>query len=776
MSSYLDYALINIMVSNSKGAIAYLEQTSDNVNLCNPFPSIGTGKAVYYKGDIQKWISQLIKFVHLESTSEFQTILDDIHSVDAVYQEVSCDSEGCFCRYHWNKDTGMCRSYISIDMNYGEELLMRRNDIAFEMIVGEDVNVISTVMDNGEELRYIKTAIDDHLWDFSKKIIAESASETTTKYGTGYFKKIETEFSQEELQQLTEEKWHSLFSPFFEELFTSDYHGKTFVICEADYRYTTNSEGKQLAKRLIEKGAKEGSRISTKTNYVFVSTKKISALYDLCNMSTLSAGELELWVAKNGKPLLWTAVEMKKSGHPIQIITIENALQCLDNEKNPNESSKKQHQAGTQNNSRPLNDDWEEIIQILKSYYANRSAAPHTIKELEKNHPEFPWKKLSAYTMKTYRESAQTFLFRCGLLQPEQSAEQKLETTIALLKKRYANQSSKAFTMLDLEIQNPDISINQLTYWIKKTTNFSPADYLMRKGILIESEWMKRYRENNQMDVNHEYLKNAFADVNLDALKGQKCIILEDCDWARKKLLAILDLFEVIIETEFTDNTNYIITSVHNIQIDPPLGNPVIDAAVKKIDLSKDAMFVSVYDILRQADNLRAATFLAKSFEDKVDYAIKLFDVCIARITEEFGKLRGFDDPVTTNNSRVSGKQTKISDENDIVPFIELLEKHIVEKYPVMLNELCFPANYLQWMNMHIRSLRPSTPFPGIGLYQALGLVIAYMVFVSPGATIELEFTGDRRDLHVDYCKGEKIYLLLSNSDCDIEVGTRVYY
>ena len=746
MSSHLDYVIINIMVHNSKGAYAYLEQTSVDSNLCNPFPNIVNSEAIYYKGNIKQWILQLIKFAHLEVTLEFETILDDIQSADAVYQEVSCHSTGCFCRYHWSKNEGMHRSNISIDMNHIEKLL------------------------------YQEPSIDYSLWEFSNQILEQSLSEITTTLGKGFYQKIEIEFSQKELQEMNEEKWHALFSPVFEESFISDFNEKTFVICEANYRYAKNSEGKRLAKKLIEIGAKESSRISAKTNYLIVSTKKISALHSLCSMAALSDDELKLWIAKNGKPLLWTAVEMKKAGHPIQIITIENALQYLDNIHHSNQTDEKKHILEKAHDSSPREDDWEEIIQTLVSYYTNKPSLPGTIKELENNHPEYPWKKLSVYTMRTYHESAQVFLLRKGLLQPVQSAEQKLEETIALLKKRYEDRTDKAFTMLDLEIQNPDISINQLTNWINKTTNFSPADYLMRTGILVESEWMKRYRENNQIDINHEYLKHAFANIDLDNLKGKKCILLEDCDWGQDKLLTILDFLGVIIETEFTNSTDYVITSTHHIQISPPLGNPIIDAAVKKISMTKEAMFVSVYDILKQAANLRATTIITKSFEEKNDYALKMFDICIAKLTKEMGNVSNFDDPVTQKNMWGFGRTLSSPEWLQLEQFVESLRKHLETKYSSIFNETYTAAKYGQWLSSLIHTLSPGLRLPSMTLYQALGFAITYLVFISPGSTIELEFVGNRHDLNFDYCRGERVYILLSNSSSEIEVGTRFYY
>ena len=153
-----------------------------------------------------------------------------------------------------------------------------------------------------------------------------------------------------------------------------------------------------------------------------------------------------------------------------------------------------------------------------------------------------------------------------------------------------------------------------------------------------------------------------------------------------------------------------------------------------------------------------------------------MFDICIAKLTKEMGNVSNFDDPVTQKNMWGFGRTLSSPEWLQLEQFVEALRKHLETKYSSIFNETYTAAKYVQWLSSLIHTLSPGLRLPSMTLYQALGFAITYLVFISPGSTIELEFIGNRRDLNFDYCRGERVYILLSNSSSEIEVGTRFYY
>ena len=293
MASYLDYSIFSIKVQNSANEIAEAECTSYENILSNPFPTIGEKNRVFYKNDVQKWEKQLLAFTQVDVTETFESVLSDAIEVDAVYQEISQPGASFFCRYHWTKTRGMYRTDIDIKASHAEKLAVSA------------------------------PFVDEELWMFSDQMIECSLATADCELGCGRFRRIEEEKSNQEKQLSAEQAWLETFRPYFDEISSIDIAGKRFVIAEKDYSSSTKSRGKQISAKLLALGGKETKDLSAKTNYLFVSTTNISGLYEWQEKQTaIQHGQKDL-ASLFGRSKIEKAIEMKKAGIEIKIVTLE---------------------------------------------------------------------------------------------------------------------------------------------------------------------------------------------------------------------------------------------------------------------------------------------------------------------------------------------------------------------------------------------------------------------------------------------------------------------
>ena len=128
-----------------------------------------------------------------------------------------------------------------------------------------------------------------------------------------------------------------------------------------------------------------------------------------------------------------------------------------------------------------------EITEELKKRYPEENKFSGTFAKLKSDNTDLPVGSLNSWTMHVHNETAKDYLIRTGIMKsPELVIEDKLAAVTETLKEKYVYGEQEAYTLLDLQKENPDLPINSINLWANEVCNQSAAEYLKEQGILTE--------------------------------------------------------------------------------------------------------------------------------------------------------------------------------------------------------------------------------------------------------------------------------------------------
>ena len=155
-----------------------------------------------------------------------------------------------------------------------------------------------------------------------------------------------------------------------------------------------------------------------------------------------------------------------------------------------------------------------EVTEKLKKRYPEDKKFSGTLSKLKSDNSDLPLSGINTWTMQVYNLSAQDYLTQQGIMEEQESVEDKLAAVSETLKKRYASGEKKAYTITDLRKQNLDLPINSIGTWSKKVFDKSATEYLNELGVLSEYDWMESSRvQNGRKETEREREERLAAEM-----------------------------------------------------------------------------------------------------------------------------------------------------------------------------------------------------------------------------------------------------------------------
>ena len=153
------------------------------------------------------------------------------------------------------------------------------------------------------------------------------------------------------------------------------------------------------------------------------------------------------------------------------------------------------------------------IEKALLERYKGKETLPDNIAQIKQENQDLKLSGIEALVNKVKGVPAKEYFTTLGILPVEKTAEEKLEEIISTLKERYIGTGKKAYTILDLSTQNPDLEISSLKTLIKEVHDKTQTEYLSTLGILSEPAWrvaarLEEERVNAQKAAQREKFKN----------------------------------------------------------------------------------------------------------------------------------------------------------------------------------------------------------------------------------------------------------------------------
>ena len=105
------------------------------------------------------------------------------------------------------------------------------------------------------------------------------------------------------------------------------------------------------------------------------------------------------------------------------------------------------------------------------------------------------------------------------------SIPEKFETLVSELKERYASGEKKAYYIVDLQKQNPDLETKRIKEWAKQVTGMSATDYFSSIGLLSPPEY---------------YSNELFTDLSLEELSGKTFFLMSESSITREEVADML--------------------------------------------------------------------------------------------------------------------------------------------------------------------------------------------------------------------------------------------
>lgn len=221
------------------------------------------------------------------------------------------------------------------------------------------------------------------------------------------------------------------------------------------------------------------------------------------------------------------------------------------------------------------------------------------------------------------------------------SIPEKFETLVSELKERYASGEKKAYYIVDLQKQNPDLETKRIKEWAKQVTGMSATDYFSSIGLLSPPEY---------------YSNELFTDLSLEELSGKTFFLMSESSITREEVADMLQEYNGTQVAEYRENVDYVIVPKTELRKAPPEKMPGLDALLKKIEAegALEGRFLYTYSLTeryidavrhrRMSDEQRHA--LGVIFSDIYNSPPELADTAECKKFKIVSKLKKEDIPV----------------------------------------------------------------------------------------------------------------------------------
>ena len=282
------------------------------------------------------------------------------------------------------------------------------------------------------------------------------------------------------------ELWHSMYDPCIEEMSSLDYGMKFAVYAERTYANKIFYTVSEAIKHLRWKRTQD---VSEFTDILVIDTKEIYQFDRFVQKQNhIKQGRIDV-AESYGRNLLEKAVEIKKNGGKIKIISLNNLLDLLTkrafNEDFEAERVKAQREAAKA--AKKENED-SQCAELIASIVAKSKELGVLFTNAEIialiGESEVSPRRFEKYISDLSGMTVKDFFEERGVLK---TARTEFYAIVEFLKRRYESKA-KVADVTALIADNADIDLSILSNNAKRFTGLSTREYLLQEGILCVVE------------------------------------------------------------------------------------------------------------------------------------------------------------------------------------------------------------------------------------------------------------------------------------------------
>ena len=255
--------------------------------------------------------------------------------------------------------------------------------------------------------------------------------------------------------------------------------------------------------------------------------------------------------------------------------------------------------------------------------------------------------------------------------------------------------------------------------------------------------------------------------IDLSELSGKGCLI-DDCFWddTKTEIRSILTRYGASIKRTFSKNVDYIV-SWEGECFDIRSYSAEMKSAAKFYAEKGTPHIISGYDLISQSKQLVTEKFNYANKEEKLQYAINLYETCTSKIKAMIDKTGDYDIPICAQDAIVSGVLCESVKLEDAFGFFDVISSRN-HSWDGSHNETAqiYKRRYREAFVESGKSFRSSyCSLDGVRGYECpVALAVAGFVYGSPENSVDVEFTRDKWEWRGDYRSSFYIAFELSSS------------
>ena len=171
---------------------------------------------------------------------------------------------------------------------------------------------------------------------------------------------------------------------------------------------------------------------------------------------------------------------------------------------------------------------------------------------------------------------------------PRISAEDKFKALITELIARYKSGEKAAYSVKDIQEQNPDLNTTYLRKWVREYASKEVESYLMGIGIISKEE----------------YYDDAFSEITLDQMRGKTFFIFAASERQKIDITTMLLDYGAIITDDLSEQFDFVITNRSYLFKKPEETNRLLIKIIRLLGESISGRFVTCHGLLRDYDSV----------------------------------------------------------------------------------------------------------------------------------------------------------------------------
>lgn len=426
-------------------------------------------------------------------------------------------------------------------------------------------------------------------------------------------------------------------------------------------------------------------------------------------------------------------------------------------------------------------DDYQVVIEELKKRYEGRTCP--TMNRFSIENPDLSGKiktlqnKAPTVFGMTLKEKlvaegvlAKTPRAQSSIEVPKKTPEERFEETIKTLKDRYVNSEEKPSSLAELKLVNRDLSLGpQFFSYIKNKYGKKSEEYFVEIGVISnkkqEEKLNKKCNNTKQKSTTNklsddELFAKYYVTPELKDFNGKGILLDIRYETDRAKVRAVLKKYNVSVKRVMSNKVDCVITDDMYAYNKRRKHSSIVEECLADTEKTGVSKLVYLNTILDANDKLVEQQFVSMSKEEKLNYALSLYNACINKVQTMMDNVGTYGDPICSGISDIRAKihpNVEISDADDFLNKVAKFNKSWGGSYKDTAKS--YRKLYKEIFDTFGCDLDEC-----VGIEVAIALSVACFVYGTPDCEIHIEWVRDKWESRGDYSASFNVGFELSSA------------